>query len=51
MALTFKVSVVWEIKSFDVHFLANSIIDLDEIWDAATICWFVEAWVKPILHK
>ena len=31
MTWTFKVTAVWEIKIFGVHFVTNLIIDLDEI--------------------
>ena len=37
--------------SASVHFLRNFEVDSDEIWYAATTCWFVEAHAKLIMHK
>ena len=37
--------------SFDVHFLENFSVDLDEIQYVAIICWFVEAHAEFVLYK
>ena len=47
---SFKVTIVWEMNNFGVHFLSKVIIDSDEIQYVATTCWFVEAHAKFILH-
>ena len=49
--LSFKVTVVWEMKNFSVHFLRNIAIDLDEIECVTTTCWSVKAHSKFILYK
>ena len=41
--VTFKVTVVRELKNFGVQFLFNLCIDLNEIQYVATTCSFVEA--------
>ena len=48
---TFEVTVVWEIKNYSVHFLANLGIDFDEIQYVATTCWFVEVHPKIFLAQ
>ena len=47
---SFKVTFVWSIHNFYIHFLANFSIDLNEILFAATTCEFIEAYTKFILH-
>ena len=37
--------------NFDIHFLANLNIDLDEFQYVATTCWLVEAHAHFILHE
>ena len=51
MTMTFIQSQLYENQNFDVHFLTNLDIHLDEIQSVATTCWFAEAYVQLTLHK
>ena len=44
-----KVTVVWEIRNFGIHFLTNLSIDFNEIQYVATTFWFVQGYAKKIL--
>ena len=48
---SFKVTVVWEIKNFNVQILRNFAVILDTIQSVTTTCWFVEAHVQFVFHK
>ena len=48
--LSFKITVIWKIKNFGVHFLANLSIDLDEIQCVIITCWFVGVHATYILR-
>ena len=51
MTLAFKVTIAWEIMNFNVQFLRNFAVDLDEIHYVATTYSFVEAHAKSVLCK